>query len=129
MPAFELHRGGYPGIAASAINAGAVVRQNTGDVQRSFLPCASSNQEPFGIVQATGASPGGGITVYDQQNTVKVTAIASLGAGQDVGVASTNGGIALVSGASGSVVWGVGKSMTAAAAGEVFSVYIRPRQL
>lgn len=128
MPARELHRSGFPAKAASAINAGVPVRLNTGDVDREVLPCASANVEPFGIALAT-AGAAEALTVMDQGNLVKVTAIASLGAGQDIGVASSNGALGVVSGASGSVVWSIGKSHSAAAAGEVFSLYIRPRQL
>lgn len=129
--AFELHRHqGLPFIAASAINPGQAVKLNVGDVQRSVVPVGSgiSANEPFAVAIAT-ALQGEGVTLYDDGQIVKVTAGASLGHGVDVGVGSTNGALAPVSVASGSVIWSVGKSLTAAAAGEKFSLYVRKRQV
>jgi hypothetical protein len=127
--AFELHRSGYPAIAASAINDRAAVALDSGDTQRQVVPIATNNVEPFGVTIATAVNPGDGITVLDPLNTVKVTACASLGAAAAVGVASTNGQFGPVSGASGVTRWQVGKSVTAAAAGETFSLYVKPQQL
>lgn len=122
-----IHRSGFPGIAASAINAGAAVVIASG-ADRNIAPIATTNVRPFGIALASGAI-GDGVTVMDDDNTVIVTAIASLGRGAEIGVASTNGGLAPVSGASGGVVFSVGQSISAAAAGEDFSLNVNPRQL
>jgi len=127
--AFELHRGGYPGIVASAVTPRSAVIVVGGDTQRSFGPALDNTVEPHGIIDQVVASglPGESITVYEPGDVVKVTAAASLGSGTDVGVAS--GGFSPISGASGITRWRSGKSHTAAAAGETFSVYVSPRQL
>jgi hypothetical protein len=129
MPAFELHRDGYPAKAASAINANQVVTSDVGDTQRQVLPVSSHNLEPLGIALASAPNPGDAVTVMERRNVVKVTAGASLGAGTDIGVGSTNGTLAPIVGTQGLTRWRVGKSQTAAAAGEVFSLYVDPRQL
>lgn len=130
MPAFELHTNGFPGIAASAIAMGAVVGLDVGDVQRQVLPLATVNAEPHGIALASAVNPGDGIPVINRiGDVIKVTAIASLGHGADVGIASTNGGLGPITGASGVVKWRVGRAVTAAAASEVFSLYVSPREL
>lgn len=123
-----LHRGGYPGIAATAINAGAAVAQDTA-TDRAFVPIASRNIRPFGIAQASAPNAGDGVAIFDEGNTEVLIAGASLGRGAEIGVASTNGALAPVAAASGSVVYSVGQSVSAAAAGEEFSLYVNPRQL
>lgn len=131
--AFErfLQDGGFPGIAASGINSGAALQLSASAVERQFLPIACSNIEPFGVALASagGTSLTQAIAVIDQGNTVKVTAIASLGCGADIGVASTNGGLGPVEAASGILVWAVGKAMQSAGAGELFGLYVKPKQL
>jgi hypothetical protein len=130
--AFELYRWSFPGIAASAINAGAAVGWATASgVERQVEPIATANVEPFGIALASagGTSLTQAVPCVDNGNTIKVTAIASLGVGADIGVASTNGGLAPVAAASGIDVWAVGKSIGSAGAGEVFGLYIKPRKL
>lgn len=130
MPSFELHRNGFPGKAASAMAALQVVSQDTGDTQRSVLAVATFNVEPLGITLATAANAGDAVTVFDRGNVVKTLAAASLGAGADVGVVGATTSLGLcAAGASGVLKWSVGKSMTAAAAGEVFSFYVNPRQV
>lgn len=127
--AFELHRSAFPGIAASAVNAQQAVSLDVGDVQRQVLPLATNNVEPLGVTIATAVNPADSVAVFDRGNIVKVPAVASFGAGQDIGVASTNGGFGTVSGASGVTRWAVGKSVTGALAGEIFSLYVNPKQL
>lgn len=129
MPVKELHRGGFPAKAASAINPGQVVALNGGDTEREVVPVTSAAVEPFGIALATAALPQDAVTVLEEHSIVKVTAAASLGANALVGIASNNGALGPIAGASGSVVHSVGRSVSAAAAGEVFGLYIRPRQL
>lgn len=136
--AMELYRWTFPAIAASAIGAGAAVGWTGSALERQVVPLASvggSYAEPVGIALATSsfaaATPpfSAACPVVDAGNTIKVTAIGSLGMGADIGVASTNGGLAPVSAASGIDVWRVGRSVSAAAAGEVFSLYVSPRLL
>lgn len=130
MPAFELRRTHFPAIAASVVAQGVAVTRDVGDVQRQVVPAATCNVEPFGITLATAANAGDAVSVADAGNVIKVVAMASLGAGQDIGVGSSNGALTLKSaGASGAVVWAIGKSQSGALAGETFSLEIRPRQL
>jgi hypothetical protein len=126
--AFELHRGeGFPAFAASNIAAKRPVTFVGGD--RQVTLCASNNLEPLGFTHDAAATQGDAIAVHERGAIVKAVAAASLGAAADVGVASTNGAIGPVSGASGITRWRVGKSAEAAAAGETFSVYVSPHQL
>lgn len=127
--AFELHRvPGLPGIAASAMSINAAVGPDAGDVQRQFLPLASCNLEPVGLAQASVVNPGDALTVYDQGHVVRWTAIASIGHGADVGVASTNGALGLIAGASGSIKFRVGRTLTAGLSGETVALLVHPRQ-
>jgi hypothetical protein len=127
--AFELHRSALPGIAASAINAQQVVTHDTGDTQRQFLPVATNGVEPAGVALATAVNPGDAVAIHDAYNVVKAVACASIGAGADIGVATSSGRLGLVTGASGVTRYRVGKSLTPAADGETFSLYVNPRQL
>ena len=128
--AFELHRDpGLPGIAASAMAANTVVTEDVGDVQRQFLAVATVNVEPIGVTRSVASFAGDAVTVYDQPHIVRAVAAASLGHGADVGVVGATTSLGLVAAASGVVKWRVGRSLTAAAAGETFSLSIRPRQV
>lgn len=97
------------------------------------LPCGSVNDEPFGTVKATagasGLNQGERVAIYEHANYVKMIAGASLGVGADVGVGSSNGVMKPIVAATGSIIWRVGKSITPAAAGDVFTVYVSPKQL
>jgi hypothetical protein len=129
--AFELHRDpGLSCIAASSIAAQSVVTWDVGDVQAQVLSVATVNVEPIGVTRSVASNAGDAVTVYDDDHIVKAVAVASLGAGAEIGVASTNGGLGPVTaGASGVLKWRIGKSLTAAASGETFSLSIKPRQL
>lgn len=120
-----------PCIAASAINYGQAVALDVGDVQRQVLPLGTNTLEAFGLALATAVNPGDPVSVHGflSGNVEKVVAGASLGHGADIGIGSTNGALAPIVGASGVAKWRVGKSMTAAAVGETFSLYVAPRQL
>src|ERR1700733_780319 len=119
--AFELYRWTFPAIAASAIRAGDAVQfpVGSGGIDRQVVPIASWNLEPFGVALATAnyaAAPppfSAGVPVVDRGNTIKVVAGASLGAGADVGVATTGGSLIYgpVVGVAGTVVWRVGKAV------------------
>lgn len=139
--AFELYRWTFPGIAASPISAGNALNLISatalaGPVERQFVPISTTNVEPFGVALATAANAGAtppfsaAVPVVDQGNTIKVIAAASIAAGADAGIASGGTtGFGPVVGVAGSVVWRVGKAVSPAAAGEVFSLYVSPRQL
>jgi hypothetical protein len=143
--AFELYRWTFPAIAASAISAGqpvqfTVATAGTSPADRQVVPLGSVNLEPFGIALATAnyaaATPpfSAGVGIVDRGNTIKVTAIASLGVGADVGVGTNIAGQASgwavpVAAASGVDTWRVGKAVSPAAAGEVFSLYVDPFRL
>lgn len=136
--AFELYRWTFPAIAASAIGAGQVVGfplPSAAAVDRQVIPLASMNLEPLGIALATAgaayATPPftAGVGVVDRGNTIKVQAAASIGVGGDVGVLP-GGSLGFIAGfAASGVVWRVGKAVSPAAAGEVFGLYVDPKQL
>lgn len=117
-----------PFTAASDINPGRVVSLDTG-IDRGVVPLATNNVEPQGVVGPATALRTEAVTVYGEGDVIEVTACASIGAGADVGVASTNGQLGLVTGASGITRYRVGKSVNSAAAGEKFSLYVKTKQL
>lgn len=121
-------RNSLPYTAASNVSPEAVVALDTG-IDRGALPVATNNVEPVGVVGPATALQGESVTVYGQGDVVQVTACASLGAGANVGVASTNGQLGPVVGASGVTRYRVGQAREAAAAGEKFSLYVNPKQL
>lgn len=120
-------------VGLSASQAGYVVQ---------ILP--STNARPHGLVgPIASVVQGQNVAVYERGNIVKAIAAASMGPGAEVGFASlglasqaqgtrmqaTVVQLGPVSGASGALVWSVGQSEDAANAGEIFSLYINPRQL
>lgn len=127
--AYELYDGALPFIAASAINAQGVVGLVDGDVERRVVPLATVNVEPIGPAIATAANPDDAVSVVPIGRVVRAWAAASIGHGADVGVVGATTSLGPVAGASGSVVYAVGKALSAADAGEAFSYYINPRQL
>lgn len=129
--AWEILDDPFPGIAASAIADRQVVTLNTGAVDRSVLPCSgATNQVPHGIeCRGATALQGEGVTIADRGNYAKAVAAASLGAGVEIAVVGATRSLGLAAGASGSTRYSVGQSMNAAAAGEVFTLYVNPRQL
>jgi hypothetical protein len=129
---FELYRYTFPAIAASAVNAGAALALTASALERQVIPISTCNVEPFAVALASagGTSLTPACPAVDGGNTIKVAAIASLGVGADIGVASTNGGLAPVAAASGVDVWAVGKAVSAANEnGEIFALYVKPRKL
>lgn len=124
---FDLHRDAAPFTAASNIqNLQAVTIASGGN--RQVAPVASCNVEPFGLSIAS-AVQGLAVSVHEVQNYVAVTAAASVGRGGNVGVVGATNSLGPVAAASGSVVYRVGVSVTSAAAGEEFTVFVNPRQL
>jgi hypothetical protein len=111
--------------AASAIGPKTVVTLDTVNGQ---VVAATLGAEPVGVTIAS-AAQGDRVTVLGQGNIVKAVAVASLGWGAVVGVASTNGALGPVTAASGVVRWALGTAREPAAAGETFSVFVNPRSL
>lgn len=126
--AFELHHTPFPAIAASNVGARIPVSLDTGSAERQVVPIATNNVRPFGVTIAT-ALQGEGLPVPHVGDTVKLTAVASVGVGAGVGVASSNGAVGPISGASGVTRWELGQTVSAAAGGEVVSVFVSPRQI
>jgi hypothetical protein len=124
--AFVQHRQTDTYVAASTVAEHVAVTLDTTAGQ--VVLAASCNLKPQGVTD-TAASQGLSVTVIEETSIAKVICAASVGAGAVVGVASTNGAIGPIAGASGSTKWSLGESRTAAGAGETFSVYINPRQL
>jgi hypothetical protein len=116
----------WPLAAASAVADKKVVVLDT--TANQAVPAATNNVRPLGVTIASGAQ-GDSIAVYGHGNTVKAVAAASLGFGSEVGVASTNGNLGPITGASGVTKWAVGQALESAAAGETFSLLVSPRQL
>ncbi len=125
--AFELIKDPFPGLAASAIQDRQVVMLTTSE--RGDIP-AGASVVPHGIEsRGASAAQGEGVTIADRGNYAKAIAAASLGAGADIAVVGATRSLGLAAGASGVIKWAVGQSVTAAAAGEVFTLYVNPRQL
>ena len=121
--AFEIiNTNEYPGLCASAIQDRQVTQIVAGE--RALGPCTAGTQEPHGITIAS-AAVGEAVTSFGQGNYCKAIAAASLGGGADVGVDGATRSLGLVA----SGAWRVGKAVTPAAAGEVFTFYVNPRQL
>ncbi len=126
--AFEILKHPFPGIAASAIQDRQVVALTTSE--RGVIPMSGGTSIAFGIeCRGASAAQGEGVTIADRGEYAKAVAAASLGAGQDIAVVGATRSLGLAAGASGLARWSVGQSVTAAAAGEVFTLYVNPRQL
>ena len=116
-----------PQRTASQVNAHAAVVVSASQADY-VVPAANATAGILaGLTIATAASPGDPVAVqYD--GVGKAIAAASIGVGAYAGVMSASaGGLGPV--ASGSDNNAVGVSRTAAAAGEIFSVLIRPSQV
>lgn len=119
--------------AASAINPFQPVKL-VGTSSLFAVPAATSTDVPFGFngeatAGASGINSVDAAAIYSQGNVAKAVCAASVGVGSEVGVASTNGALGPIAGASGVSKWSVGIALTPAAPGERLSVYVRPRQL
>lgn len=136
--AYDLHRHGltqsFP--AASAVLPRQPVKL-AGTVTPFFLPAGTAADRPFGVngpatCGASGLTDAEQLTAYEEGNVVKALAGASMGAGVEVMVGSTNGILMPALAASlfaASGHWVVGFTQTAAAAaGEVISLYVKPRK-
>lgn len=126
--AFEILRNAIAFTAASNVVPQSPVKIDTA-ANRQVVLAASVNDSLQGFVGGATAKTGEAVTVYGENAVVSAVAAASLGAGAVVGVASTNGAIGPVSGASGVTKFQAGISLESAAAGEQFSLYVKPRQI
>lgn len=124
----EHHRNALAFTAASNIVPLRAVQIDTAK-NRQVLLAATQNVEPYGVTGNGTALQGEAVTVHGPDSVVEAVAAASLGAGADIGVASTNGALGPVSGASGVSRFRAGVSVEAAGAGERFSLYVNPKQL
>lgn len=122
---------GFPAIAGSALRPGEVVKFAAGANERRVIPVVSTNELAVGVIdtRAASAAVGDAVTVYETGAVLEGLSVASIGAGAEVAVASANGALGLVAGASGVVRATVGVTMTPAAGGEYFALYVRPRVL
>lgn len=141
--AFVEDRFSLPYRVASAIPPRSIVTLDPGVANTQVRLLTNASQRPLGITQATGATPGVSVAVYEAPGVAKAIAAASLGVGAEVslaslGVASAAQGNSLATttllgpasvGASGAAEWAVGIALTNALAGEVFSVKLEPRQV
>lgn len=142
--AFENHRSVLTGLAASVINAGqpvALVGAVTPASSRDevVIPAASLNIDVFGVARSTQPTYGFPVDIV-VEGVVKCVAAASLGAGVRVAVGSTNGKLiplhpsGPIDTATTPVVaqpprFVVGRALTAAVAGDTFSVLLDPSQI
>jgi hypothetical protein len=136
--AFDEHKPGFtiPLKAASVINpitaASGYIANGLRPVaqaaaEEAVVPVTAVSQEPIGFAKQASYAIGDRVTVYEEGNYVKAVAAASLGAGADVGCATSGGQLSPVTLASGT--WRVGKSLGPAGANEVFTVLIKPIRL
>lgn len=124
--AFTVNQFTLPKVAASTIGAHLAVRTSASTADEVVVVATSNVNTFLGLTTATGASVGNPVPiVYD--GVAKAVAGASVGLGADVGVASTNGALGPI--ASAATQFRVGISQTAAAAGEIFSVLLRPERV
>lgn len=128
--AFVLERHGFqfPFTAASSMPPFTPVKLSASSAL-TVVPIATAAEEPWAVTGAGTALQGEQVTVYEAGNIVKMKAAGSLGPNADVYVSSTNGAV----GASGAITasghWFVGKNLSiASAAGEIVSVYIKPKK-
>jgi hypothetical protein len=113
----------FPYKAASGVGQYVPVSHSASSNEFVLAIASSMTAESIGVTVATAASPGDPVAVQ-MRGVAKVIAAASTGQGANVGVASSNGAVGPL-GASQSVQR-VGIAQTAAVAGEVFSILLRP---
>lgn len=115
-----------PEPAASAFPAGAVAYATGG-----LIGLATNAVQSVGFAIDAASVALAPVRVVAPQGTIRpvvvaAVAAASIGAGSEVGIASTNGAFGPIV-ASG--FYSIGKSITAAVAGDTFGLQVRPRQL
>jgi hypothetical protein len=117
---------GLPAFAGSIVRPNEAVKWAAGSSERRVVPVTASTDLAIGVNGEATAAVDAPLTVYEIGSIREVLAAASVGAGANVAVASSNGGVAPVAAASGVIRAAVGQSVTPAAAGEYFSLYVRP---
>lgn len=129
--AFEDHAGPvFPAIAGSAIQPRQVVGLPAPTAApRTLVPVIATGVEPVGIVGEASVARGDAVRVYLEGNTVKAVAAASLGNGAKVGPNAATTSLFPITQASGVAHWQVGVALEAAAAGQLFSVYVNPQRI
>jgi hypothetical protein len=110
----------HPKRVASGVSIGAFRPVIVGTVKDEVLAVGSAGAEPLGVTVATNY---GNAIAVQVNGVAKCIAVASLGAGVDVGVASTNGAVGPI--ASAANTYRIGVSTEPAAAGQTFSVFLR----
>ena len=127
----HIHREGrlvLPRVAASAIGANLPVRASASAVNEVVLTTAT-NQRCLGLTVATAGTYQQGVSIQTE-GVAKAIAGASVGVGAAVAIASTNGALGPVAAAASAPIpigiTQVGETVSAAAAGEVFSVLLTP---
>lgn len=105
-------------------------------LSETVLPAGSFNDYPFGITLATVATYGDPVSYWQRGDVAKCVAGASLGAGAQVALGSSNGILIpltasnIASAANGSGLrYVVGTALKNAAAGDLFPVAVNPAQI
>lgn len=132
---FENHKHVLSGTGASPIAQYVAVKQNPA-VNNQFLTAATSLDDVIGLTISTCPSAGGDCAVLFQ-GIGKAIALASLGAGAIVAVASANGQLGPiaasgVASALGNVQlprFAIGRALENAAAGAIFAVALDRREV
>lgn len=133
----QMKQGGrVPLKAASAMGEFIVVQflQGGSALSETVQAQATWNVLPWAITAATVINPGDPVEVFQAGDVGKGIAGASLGAGADIGVGSTNGVLApITQNASANygarAAYAIGVALSNAAPGDIFSVAINPRQV
>jgi hypothetical protein len=94
-----------------------------------YVPLGANTLEPVAVNGNATAARAEKMTGYGEGCIVRAVAGASLGYNADVGVASSNGTLAPVTGASGVTRYRVGKALEPAAAAGRFTIRVSVRQL
>lgn len=126
---FNKDQNALPFTAASIVVPYMPVLLDTGAAKRQVVPIATTGIEPVGLSGAATTAQGEAVTVYGEGAVVEAISVASIGAGQDVAVSSTNGALAAIAAASSTAKFRVGRTLEPADDGERFSLYVSPRQL
>lgn len=128
--AFEKHKNDHnlPVIAATDISPRQFLTPGGTSVLLA-IPAGSNNVRPHWFAGQGTTASGAAIPCQEPGQIVKVLAAASLGAGAEVSIGSTNGGLTPGALIAASGHWAVGISLSPAAAGELFAVDIRPRKV
>lgn len=127
--AFELHQDKeqlHVQAATDLLNRSAIKLAGTSVLLAA--PIATAADEPFGVTHNASYLATDIAAVFFRGNIMKMKAAGSVGAAADVFVASTNQGVGPSGIITASAHWIIGKTVSAAAAGEIVSVYVNPRR-